>query len=420
MRATVVLIGRILLVAATLGVVGYAIDTAIQLPSAVVSGLTPLVIAGGLLLTVHHGYLAIRAIRWKFRQRLEKQELARLGIPSDVPDQSAFPGVADINKRQHEVLRDPPDFQGRMYSRGVKIAVLPAIAVLLAALPTVRPNDRWWIIGAAAGELLALVVVLSSVHSARKPSAPWVLSRTRAELLRREQYLRLAHVGPYLNLGEAAADGVTTARLAELTHEPEPARFIPMRDTTTGRRWIDELWLANPYGQVSRVRDRARSYLHYRIDKQIMWFTLAAKATRSAVQGIATTIRIALGLGIAVGIGQFVLFVAWPDAATTNFPSPAQVLTALFLIVLPPLTAFLMAIQELYSYRGLAASYEQMLGDLRTERAALASFVERLDGDSDARGREFQAFVLHVESALTVELQSWILITEREEFQIEG
>ena len=65
-------------------------------------------------------------------------------------------------------------------------------------------------------------------------------------------------------------------------------------------------------------------------------------------------------------------------------------------------------------------SYEQTRGELIELRAELQQLIfaaTRKDPNRTLR-RSFQALVLHTESALTIELQRWIMLVSRPEFEV--
>jgi hypothetical protein len=305
-----------------------------------------------------------------------------------------------------------------MYRRGVTVAVLPPLAVLLAALPDVREHDTAWAVGAAVAQVFALITAIALIRKSRNPAQAWVTARTRAEVLRREQYLRLAQVGPYLNLTEVEARSLTAQRLALLdpTSDTPPESLIPARDPG-GERWLDQIWARPPARGLPDLSERARCYLFFRIEKQRSWFERGARESRRSEQRIGRFIGWSLVLAIVIGLAHTFWLAAQPP-----WLHPDGTLAALLTLVLPPLAAALIALRELYTYRTRAASYIRMRDDLDAERAPLASLIGRIDaaaGDQTTLSREFQRFVLHLEATITVELQAWIMLTERDEFAID-
>jgi hypothetical protein len=377
-------------------------------------GALPVAIAVWSLFVVHHGYLVTRALRWRRRQRTERQRLAELAIPADVPKPGLFDGVAAIDAAQHALLPRIPDYQGAMYARGVKVALLPSLAVLVAALQaTLSQPSAAVAIGLASAELAVMLLLIALVWRSPNPADQWVRARTRAELLRREQYLRLAAVGPYQSLDALDADRRTADRISQLTStvDTELRRHIALT-SPAGVRWIDQLWTGpGPGPRPSAVAERLRSYLYYRVGKQLLWFELGTESNQRAERQIAMAIKAALVAAVAA-IGVQTLLQTGHGPSGTPVQSTATVLT----LALPPVCAFLLAVQELYSYRRLGLSYGQTLDDLRQAQTEL---TELLAGpDNDERARRFQAVVLHTETALTDELRRWVMLTQRDEFDL--
>src|SRR5262249_8447340 len=83
-----------------------------------------------------------------------------------------------------------------------RMAVLPSLAVFLLILQIFFGGA--WFLGPAVsvacilGEILYLSRMLHVALTYAGPTKVWIQARTRAELLRRESFLRLASVGPYL------------------------------------------------------------------------------------------------------------------------------------------------------------------------------------------------------------------------------
>jgi hypothetical protein len=378
----------------------------------------PLVVAGGFLLIVRQLYLVVRQLKWRRRRRREAAEIEALQIPSDVPKQISFSGVDTIHRAKSIVMSTVPDYQGQMFLRGLTVAVLPPLAVLLAAAPDFAPNDPRLALGTALGEVGVLLTAFTIVQRSTKPAEPWVAARIRTELLRREEYLRLALVGPYLARADDAAD-LIQRRIAELDPHDESsrARAIAMRDGPDGPRWIDHLW-TQPHQPVPDLRQRMRSYLHYRIRKQVVWFELGTENAAQSDRRISLFITLSLLVGVVVVAIQVALrYVRFFDATL------AVQLATLFALTLPTVATFLLALRELYAFRGLAVSYRHMINELKHEQQTLERLITRLDqpnADEAAIGREFQATVLHTEALLTHELERWVMVIDRDQFDLEA
>jgi hypothetical protein len=291
---------------------------------------------------------------------------------------------------------------------------MPSIAVLIAAVQTIATPGSRWATGLSIANAAVMMTLIALVWRSRNPSQIWVQARTRAELLRREQYLCLAAIGPYQGVPAALLDDVAAARIALITKVKDDAvhRLIPMRGADGLSRWHDEIW-TRPNPPLDAVLHRARSYLHYRIGKQVMWFSLGEDVNRGAEGRIAAIIKGALLAAVASTILLTALH-AYKLAGAQPVTDIATILT----LVLPPSCAFLLAIQELYSHRRLAASYKHTLGQLIGEYSGLAAVVDRPAADPEAVSRQFQSVVVHTEAALTDELQRWRMLIQRDEFDL--
>ncbi|MCX4974721.1 SLATT domain-containing protein [Streptomyces sp. NBC_00620] len=392
-------------------------------------------LAAWLILALHCGYHLLRAYRWRERRRTEQQARERLAIPGDVPSPGSFPGVREIDEAQHAELKQTPDYQGRYRATGVKVAFLPTLAVGFITLQaiffrTLGPTA----LGLAYGEALLLAVLVLVVHTNKQPSFDWVLSRIRAELLRREQYLRLAQVGPYLGMGRDSSAQIRKQRVTLIaTGDLEGLeRLASTADQDTPepgieRPWVDSLWQAaatrtgsgrtgsgieaDP-GLPDQVRDRARSYLYYRIGKQLMWFGLSTIAFERAERRITRTTQATVVAAVAVAVANAVLLSA--DRQHGGASSSIALLAA----VLPALCTGLFATHELFAFRQLAVSYDYTRQELARCQSSLRALIGRFETiTDDASGTtEFQALVLRTEAVLTLELQRWVRLVHKSRF----
>lgn len=416
-KLAIVLTGRVALILGTAAVAGVSVVATIRSGNDTLAVAAPLGVVGGLLLIIRQTYLVVRQAKWRARRQREAAANAALRIPEDVRSPSDA-GVDTIRRVKVKVMHKVSHYQGTMFLRGLTVAVLPPIAVLLAAVPSFAPHDSYVALGTSIAEIVVLLTAFGIVRRSAKPAESWVAARTRTELLRREEYLRLALVGPYLNRPDDAAD-LIRQRIAELdpNDEASRARVIGMRDDLDGRRWIDQMW-THPYQPLPELRERMRSYLHYRIRKQIVWFELGAAESDGSDRTIMAFTKVSLMVAVGVVAAQVLFRQPWP----VDTASAAQVATLLAL-VLPTVSAFLLAVRQLYAYRALAASYTHMINGLKGERRAVERLLGELDkanADEADIGREFQATVLHTEAFLTDELQRWIMIIDRDQLDLDA
>jgi hypothetical protein len=374
----------------------------------------PTAVAAWLIFTIGQGYHIIRSYRWRERRTFEADQVRALVSLADVADPTVFPGVAVINKAQHALLPTVPDRQAAMYGRGVVVAAMPTVAVLLAALQTTAATPASPFasgLSLASGAVMATLIAL--VWRSRNPSQPWVRARTRAELLRREQYLCLARVGPYQNQTSDQITATSHHRIATIKTAPDDQldRLISLRDSDQATDWRDHLF-SYPNQSLDQLGERARAYLHYRIDKQLLWFIRNRDHHRRLERHISTITKAALITAVAATLAQTALHLA--EQGNPIVTAGIDVTT----LVLPPGCAFLLAIQELFSHRRLAAAYHDMATQLDHHRTVLTAQLDHPDPDPISDSRQFQLTVLHTETALTVELRHWRLITQRDEYDL--
>jgi hypothetical protein len=277
-------------------------------------------------------------------------------------------------------------------------------------------------------EALFLSWLIWKVWLSPDPTRQWLQARLRAELLRREQYLCLAAVGPYLRLKSAPADQVATKRLDLLVSGElhQLRQLTPLAtphssdDPKQGdRRWLDELWQSADISvRLPAALDRMYCYLHYRIGKQKIWFTLGVRLNYRfenwITQGLKAAVLIAFA---AAAIHAALLF------ERVEHTSTLPLLTHLLAFVLPPLGAAFLALQSLFASRALAFSYYNAYEELLRLEANLRWLIKRYQAATDDAERrrgetEFQALVLHTEYALTQEMEKWILLNYRPEYEV--
>ena len=413
------------------GVAAAYIGLSVWVGSKVLIAVTPVVVACWLFVAIDCGYFLLRAKRWQQRRALERQASEQLAIPAETKKPVTFAGVASIDEAQHAALSEVADYQGKYFATGIKVAVLPLLAVLALGLQTLAVDESSSFgIGLAATEALLLVFLTYLIWVRQEPTREWVIRRIRSELFRREQYLRMALVGPYLNLPADEADHRSELRTGMFREgsATELRRLIPMATQTAEgtrpivERWIDQLW-KKPEDEshlwADDLKERMSSYRYYRLDKQLMWFKLGVAATERAERQITLTLKAALLAAVVIAGIHTTLLSQQVTSGQPSHTEPFPVSVGLLAFVLPA-CAVLLGVQELFTYRKLGASYartQEELLELRAELQQLIFAATRKD-ETKALRRDFQALVLHTESVLTLELQRWVMLVSRTEFEV--
>lgn len=413
-------------------VVAAYIGLSIWVGSNVLIAAIPVVVACGLLAAIDCGYFLLRARRWQQRQALERQASEQLAIPAETKKPVTFAGVASIDEAQHAALPKAADYQGKYFATGIKVAALPLLAVLALGLQTLAVNESSSFgIGLAATEALLLVFLTYLIWVRQEPTREWVIWRIRIELFRREQYLRMALVGPYLDLSADEADHRSELRTGMFREgsATELRRLIPMATQTAEgtrpivERWIDQLW-KKPEDEshlwADDLKERMSSYRYYRLDKQLMWFKLGVAANERAERQITLTLKAALLAAVVIAGIHTTLLSQHVTSGQPSHAEPFPVSVGLLAFALPPACAVLLGVQELFTYRKLGASYAQTQEELLELRAELQQLIFAATRKDETRAlrRDFQALVLHTESVLTLELQRWIMLVSRTEFEV--
>lgn len=396
----------------TVVLAGWVVAT-VFVPAPVLLGGLPVVGAGWLLVVMDSGYLLGRERAHRRRRRRSRATREAWAPGTGVRRPLDYPGVVASPADD-----DPVDRQGRFRATGIRLAVLPALAVLFLTVESVfLAQGSPLALGFVSAECLVLVAMIWTVWTEQEPSRPWVTSRTRAELFRREMFLLLASTGPYLGLTPAQAEPVRDARLNLLAHAG-PAQldaFTRLADTAadgTLTYWHDEVW--RRLADEPAPADRMRTYLDHRIRRQSLYFHLAAGTCERTERSLGRVAKGAILAGIAVALCYAVLLAVGRADADR---STAAMTIALLAAGLPPLCNSVLAIQNLFAAQRLAASYRQTRQELVGYENTLRKLLSEPPGADPAdSGRAFRALVVGVETTLTAELLRWRVIVAKPEF----
>ncbi|MGW1954326.1 hypothetical protein ACWCPI_16465 [Streptomyces sp. NPDC001920] len=311
------------------------------------------------------------------------------------------------------------DQQGRFRATGIRLAVLPALAVLCLTVQTVfLKHDSALGLGFVCAECLLLLVMIWTVWTEQEPSRPWVLTRTRTELFRREMFLVVGQAGPYLGLSVPQAERVRDARLNLLAHAgaaqlDEFARLSDRGADGAERHWRDEAWRRAGTADADTTA-RMRTYLDHRIRRQALYFELAADKCERTEKSLTRIAKGGILGGIAVALSYAALLVAGHGR---DERSSAAMVVALLAAVLPPLCNSVLAVQNLFAAQRLASSYRETRRELLGYENTLRALIGEQGGSPGPdSGAAFRALVVGVETALTEELRRWRIVVAKPEF----
>jgi hypothetical protein len=306
--------------------------------------------------------------------------------------------------------------QRRQKRFGFSTALLGPVAVLLLTVQVLAfPHGGPVALILIAAEMAALCIALVFGFFQIGHPDTWMRCRLRAEALRREKFLILARIGPYLD----APDPTHKIRQRLVTIDnanTDPLRLVPLEDVA-GLTWHEALEDASHSNIETAPPDQNCFDVFYnqRLLDQKEWFT--RKSSWFAR-------RDELFEDVAKGVLVVALMVSVWHLATLYFGSRgggertwSQLTIEVLAIVLPPVGAAAIALQSLFEGRRLSRSYEDRARALTNLETALLSLSPKIaaSGSQTPEHRsqcEFQLkrLVLRTEQVLASELLQWWLL----------
>ena len=306
--------------------------------------------------------------------------------------------------------------QRRQKRFGFSTALLGPVAVLLLTVQVLAfPHSGPMALFLISAEMAALCVALVFGFFQIGHPDTWMRCRLRAEVLRRERFLILARVGPYLATPDPAYK--IRQRLVIIDDEnTDPVQLVPLEDVA-GTIWHEALHDAS-HSNIETVPPDADCFdvfYKQRLLDQKGWFT--RKSAWFAR-------RDELFEDVAKGVLVLALMVSVWHLASLYFGSRgggertwSQLTIEVLAIVLPPVGAASIALQSLFEGRRLSRSYAERARALTSLETALLSLQSKMSsGDSQVPDRrkqcEFQLkrLVLRTEEVLATELLQWWLL----------
>jgi hypothetical protein len=286
---------------------------------------------------------------------------------------------------------------------GFFTALLGPVAVLLLTVQIVTfAQNRPVSVTLIALELGALVIALSfGFFNSGSPNT-WMKYRLRAELLRREKFLVLARVGPYLK-GDTPRNVIDSRLVLIDSDATDPAGLILLQDAD-GRTWSEALEDARAakVQTASPDPDALETFRDRRLLNQRDWYSRRSSewgGRDDLFENIAKFVLISAVVLSALHLATLYL----------GDESIEKQILEILAIVLPPVGAAATALQSLFEGRRLSRSYEDRALTLTNLAAALACIKPPLAaGGTDEF--QFKRLVLRTENALASELHQWWLL----------
>jgi hypothetical protein len=383
-----------------------------------------------ILLVIRHGYLIARGLYWPARRRREEEHVRELGIPDAVRKAETFDGVGTIDAAEKAALAAIPDPQGLYRARTLTLYAVPAVAVLLAGLQLALWPAGPFGAGLLLGQALLVCFAILNVMTDRRPTQEWIERRTRGELLRREQYLCLARVGPY-------AEGRLTrpeSRIAQIggakIEQMDELLLMEYDDDPDRATWLEALSSRPVLAPIfDDLAERVTTYQYRRAGKQMAWMRSAAEDSESTARRLQRLVIVgALCTGlIALVNAIFLPLKVVPHGVGQPEESSVWLQSAVALgTFLPAFSGMLLALHSVFDLRSLSENYrmtERSLERLRKELIELQDEVLQTAPNADPARRcqlerRFQKLVLRVESELTEEYFRWRMVTQRDAHEL--
>ncbi|MGW6614138.1 hypothetical protein ACWGA0_11860 [Streptomyces erythrochromogenes] len=366
-----------------------------------------------LLILLDNVFHAGRRLSHQWRRRRSAPRRAAWMPDTSVRRPITYPGVL-----QTPAYADAVQAQGRFRATGVRIAVLPLLAIALLTVQAVFLKDGGPLaLGFVLAECLLLLTLVWTLWSRSNPSLTWVTRRLRQEWFRREMFLLLTGTGPYLGLRGTAAEAVRDQRLA-LLDQADPAGLLDFTElgtpdiaTGTVLDWQDEVWRAGPVAGDAALTELMRTYLDHRVRRQRLFMELAAEKADRSEGTLGGTVKGLVLTGVAAALAYATLLFSGLDLSGT---SALTATVALLTACMPPLCNSALAIQNLYGFQRLGRSHTETRRELLIHENTLTALIaEPPAADTATR---FRALAVRVETTLTEDVRRWRLLVNRPEF----
>jgi hypothetical protein len=281
---------------------------------------------------------------------------------------------------------------------GIVIALAGPLAVLPLAVQIAGFPEPGAVAFALIGlELVTLSILLVILFADLVPSQDaWMRDRVRAEVLRRERYLILSRVGPYLARADLCL--VIQERIDFIANRMTYPEEIILLEDHNGTAWRSALEEAGAGATAPPDARCIEEFARERISYQQRWYSEKSHIQEQLFHGIEAAVRVAL---VAAAILSAIHLTnlsygqhsKWVDAFALSLPAIGAAGTALHMFL---------------ESRRLARTYQSH-----------ARRLQRLDTELDAlRARQplspadqhrFKRLVLQTEELLAEELLQWWL-----------
>jgi len=252
---------------------------------------------------------------------------------------------------------------------------------------------------------VALLILLRDLgpHSRR-----WAADRLRTEALRREEFLLLMRVGPYLTESDLPGLAATVdLRLAHITKEKtDPVTAIQLQEADQSR-WCVALE-DTPADRIAPLDSTAiPDYLQGRAHHQSDWYANNSRIEAAKDRKYDRFARFVLIGALLVALLHLIALIA----TGAKEHSIGQLILGIVAVGLPPVGGAAVALQSFFQARRLSRSYEYHAQALTALVSALNRLLEVQPELSTQERQRIQhnarRLVLQIEELLAYELIQW-------------
>lgn len=332
----------------------------------------------------------------------ERVTAVSTGRPGELLTEGIDPLADAFRRRDAAATR----YQRRRWQYALfAVALSPLAALLLASqvLFLARGGPVATVLIGAELLLLGLALALGYLQMGRSHRR-WIDERLRAELLRRDRYLRLMRVGPYLGAnGADLVSRVQDRRMAIDNDTREPAELILPIEADTS--WLSALHQAGTGAgePLPNLALRHREYLEDRVRDQRKFFSRKAAEHEQRARRYENASKLVLTAGLVfAGIHLGMLTGSDPHGS----PGALHNAIVLLALVAPTVGSAFIGIHSVLGSHRLGRSYKLHAQALERSERAL-SHIRHDAADASLRLREA---VVETEDLLSSELKMWRLI----------
>lgn len=289
---------------------------------------------------------------------------------------------------------------------GIAAAVAGPIAVTPLVLQVVAfPEAGPIALGLILLELIVLFGLLLIAFAELGPSQDaWMRDRVRAEALRRERFLVLARVGPYLTSPDPCA--VIQERIAFIVDEVTEPEALILLEEPGGALWRNALEEAGAGATADPDPRCVDEFFQQRVSDQEQWYLRKSRAHERGFRWIELFARFALVLALVVSAIHLasLYYVGDRHSAARPWELLAVELAALFS---PTVGAAATSLHFFLESRRLARTYQSQARRLQRLRGEMAAL--RTQSPSPDSQHRLKRIVLQTEGLLAEELHQWWL-----------